>query len=251
MDDDVQLSLHDVNLPLCQLLLPPLKLLLLLPLLLSRSSQRLLPGPQLLGREEYDDDEERRRGWEEEWKKETRRGEFEGERRRNVLLAPHLTPLLAKGLLLRWLWSPETPQTAWWSDSDVVRLWENHSSVWTSSNITYISPNNNNSALLYVSPSLWPWARQTSAGSQASSLPVRSEKTPEASETWPTARWPAVVSGCWWRRAGCGGLGSSTLRGGRGREVKFTQRFDSCFLCFILLFRRYAEVIRIRISLVM
>lgn len=68
------------------------------------------------------------------------------------------------------------------------------------------------SVCLHLSPSLWPWAHQTSAGSPASSLPVRSGRTPEASGTWPTARWPGVVSGCLWTRAGCGGWGSSTLR---------------------------------------
>lgn len=43
MDDDVQLSFHDIDLPLRQLLLSPPQLLLLLPLLLGRPSQRLLP----------------------------------------------------------------------------------------------------------------------------------------------------------------------------------------------------------------
>lgn len=43
VDDDVQLSFHDIDLPLRQLLLPPPQLLLLLPLLLSRPCQRLLP----------------------------------------------------------------------------------------------------------------------------------------------------------------------------------------------------------------
>lgn len=51
VDDDVQLALHDVDLALGQLLLSPPQLLLLLSLLLSRPGERLLPRPQLLGRE--------------------------------------------------------------------------------------------------------------------------------------------------------------------------------------------------------
>lgn len=43
VDDDVQFPFYDIDLSLCQLLLSPPQLLLLLPLLLGRSSQRLLP----------------------------------------------------------------------------------------------------------------------------------------------------------------------------------------------------------------
>lgn len=50
MDDDVQLSLHNVDLPLGQLLLSPPQLLLLLPLLLGGPSQSFLPRSQLLRR---------------------------------------------------------------------------------------------------------------------------------------------------------------------------------------------------------
>lgn len=59
VDDDVQLSLHDVDLPLRQLLLTPPQLLLLLPLLLRCPGQRLLPGPQLLQRGEEEESEKR------------------------------------------------------------------------------------------------------------------------------------------------------------------------------------------------
>lgn len=85
-----------------------------------------------------------------------------------------------------------------------------------------------------LSPSLWPWARQTSAGSPASSLLVRSGKTPEASGTWPTARWPAGASGCWWTRAGCGGWGSSTLRDKRweGETIRWFHRFSVVYSIF-------------------
>ena len=48
VDDDVEFTLHDIDLSLSQLLLSPPQLLLLLPLLLGRTSQRLLPGTQLL-----------------------------------------------------------------------------------------------------------------------------------------------------------------------------------------------------------
>lgn len=48
MDDDVELSFQDVNLPLSQLLLPTPKQFLLVLLLERSPSQLLLPGSELL-----------------------------------------------------------------------------------------------------------------------------------------------------------------------------------------------------------
>lgn len=50
MDDDVELSFQDVNLPLSQLLLPASQQLLLVLLLERSPGQLLLPGTELLPR---------------------------------------------------------------------------------------------------------------------------------------------------------------------------------------------------------
>lgn len=62
-----------------------------------------------------------------------------------------------------------------------------------------------------LTPFLLPAAHQTSAGSPAASPPAESGKTPEASGTWLTARWPAGASGCSQRKGDCEGYGSNTL----------------------------------------